>query len=142
MRRNSTTKYKVIICCFSVIFAFVAAFAIYTIHDYLFWKDYNSIPLRLQNIKVAMERNDSIACELYYADDYEEEFDPYWEYVNVEYYYLDGLLTKRAIENGEVELQDVLDTYKTKMQEFIDTTDNFWMKEKTQKYLKQLEDNN
>lgn len=142
MRRNGNTKYQVVICIFSVVFVFVATFAIYTIRDYLFWRDYNSIPLRLQNIKVAMERNDSIACELYYNDDYEEEFAPYWEYANIEYYYLEGLLTKRGIENGEVELQESLDAYKTKIKEFINTTDNFWMKENAQEYLDQLEDNN
>ena len=141
MRTNSSTKYKVIICIFSVAFVFVAMITISSIQDYLYWRDYDSIPSRLQNVKLTMERNGSIACELYYFDDYEEEFAPYWEYANIEYYYLEGTLIKRAIENGEVELQDSLDAYKTKIKEFVDATDNYWMKEKAQKYFEQLADN-
>lgn len=142
MRRNSNIKYQVILCIFSVLFVFVAAITIYSIQDELWWRDYNSIPSRLRNVKEAMERNDSMACELYYADDYEEEFYPYWKYANIEYDYLEGLLNRRAVENGEVEHQDDLDAYKAKIEEFINSTDNYWMKESAQKYLNRLEDNN
>ena len=140
MNKRLHNKYILTLCIFVIVFLFTMTYMIYKIHDLTNMYSYRSVSSRLESMESDEEYGNAIASELYYDNNYEPEFDRFWDYAKVETAYIDGMMLKRAIAEGDTSKQAQLDECITQINNYIDSTDSSYFRNYAKAYLNTLQE--